>query len=260
MSVAQWAREAAEVGLDAIDLSILFVQDLGKADLRAMRQEIEAAGMSVAMVTTYPDFTNPRAENRRREADLLQKHIAAAATLGAEMVRVTAGQAHPETQREEGIAWAVEGLTGALPVAEQQGIQLVFENHSKPGVWDYADFSHPTDIFLAIVRATAGTALGINFDTANTLVAGDQPLPVLEQVLDRLVSVHAADTCTTGTLEPTVIGTGLVPFAEIFARLRRFGFDGWICIEEASGTGRSGVDRAVRFLRQAWAEAGAQRP
>jgi sugar phosphate isomerase/epimerase len=254
MSVGEWARQAAQVGLDAIDLSILFVRDLEASDLRAMRQEIESAGMSVAMITTYPDFTHPIAEIRACEAVLLEQHLAAAGQLGAEMVRVTAGQAHPETEREDGIGWAVEGLIAALPIAEQHGLQLVFENHSKPGVWDYADFSHPTDIFRAIVEGTAGTALGINFDTANTLVAGDDPMPVLEQVLDRLVSVHAADTRTRGTLKPTVIGTGLVPFAEIFALLRDSGFDNWICIEEASGTGQAGVEEAVRFVRQAWAD------
>ena len=158
-------------------------------------------------------------------------------------------------KEDAGLAWAVEGLTSVLPVAEGHGIQLVFENHSKPGVWDYADFAQPTDIFLSIVQATAGTALGINFDTANTLVAGDDPLPVLEAVLDRLVSVHAADTRTRGRLEPTVIGTGLVPFSDIFAKIKDAGFDNWICIEEASGTGRAGVDTAVRFVRQAWADA-----
>ncbi len=168
MSVGQWAREAASVGLDAVDLSILFVEGLDLSDLRAMRQEIEDARMRVAMVTTYPDFTNPSAEVRAVEAVRLEQHLAAAAALGAAMVRATAGQAHPETEREDGLTWAIEGLTGALPVAEKHGIQLLFENHSKPGVWDYADFAQPTDIFLSIVEATAGTALGVNFDTANT--------------------------------------------------------------------------------------------
>jgi sugar phosphate isomerase/epimerase len=255
MSVGQWAREAVDVGLDAIDLSILFIQGQEPSQLRALRQEIESAGTGVAMVTTYPDFTNPDAKARAREAALLEQHIAAAAALGAEMVRVTAGQAHPATGREEGVRWAVEGLTGALAVADQHGTNLVFENHSKPGVWDYADFAHPTDIFLSIVGATAGTALGINFDTANTLVAGDDPLPVLEQVMDRVVSIHAADTRTRGALEPSVIGEGLVPFAEIFELLKGAGFDEWICIEEASGTGRTGVQTAVDFVRQAWADA-----
>jgi sugar phosphate isomerase/epimerase len=255
MSVGQWAREAAGLRLDAIDLSVLFLKNREPAYLRAMREHVEAAGLRVAMVTTYPDFTHPDADERIGQAIQLERDIAAAAALGAELVRVTAGQAHPETGREDGIAWATEGLTNALMTAERRGVQLVYENHAKPGAWEYVDFSHPTDIFLAIARATAGTSLRINFDTANPLAYGDDPVPLLREVIDRVVSVHVADTRLRGTLDPVVIGTGLVPFGAIFAELHRAGFDGWFCIEEASRRGRSGVEAAVSFVRRAWADA-----
>jgi hypothetical protein len=63
MSVGQWAREAAGLGLDAIDLSILFVGHWSDADLRALRQEIASAGMRMAMVTTFPGFTHQNQAN-----------------------------------------------------------------------------------------------------------------------------------------------------------------------------------------------------
>jgi len=255
MSVGQWAREAADIGLDAIDLSVLFMKSREQGYLKTMRQQIEATGLHVTMVATYPDFTHPNPDERDLQRLQLREDIAASAALGAELVRVTAGQAHPDTGREEGITWAIESLTDSLAVAEQYGVQLAYENHSKPGVWDYVDFSYSTDIFLAIARGTEGTSLGINFDTANPLAYGDDPLPLLEQVIDRVVSVHAADTRTRGTLEPVVLGTGLVPFIDIFATLKRAGFDGWICIEEASNTGRAGVEKAVSFVRTAWEKA-----
>ena len=256
MSVAQWAWQAKEVGLDAIDLSVLLLPDRDPQVLRSTRDEIRSAGLRVAMITTYPDFTHPDAEERARQAALLEEDLKMAGIMGAEMVRVTAGQAHPETGRSQGIDWAIEGLTNALAAASEQGVQLVFENHSKPGVWEYSDFSWPTDIFLSIVQGTAGTALGVNFDTANTLSRGDDPALVLEQVLDRVVSLHVSDTCSRTRLEPVVIGTGLVPFSEVFGILRGAGFAGWLCIEEASNTGRAGVEAAVSFVRRAWAEWG----
>lgn len=254
MSVGHWAREAAELGLDAIDLHIGFIKSRESDYLKKMRGEIETAGLRVAMVTTYPDFTHPDPDERARQATQYRADIAAASALGAELVRVTAGQAHPETGREEGIAWTIEGLTQSLAVAEHHGVQLVFENHEKPTVWEYGDFSQPRDIFLSIVEATAGTSLGINFDTANPLIYGYDPLPLLKQVVERVVSVHAADTGSWGTKKRVVVGTGLVPFTDIFATLKGAGFDGWICIVEWSGTGRPGVEAAVNFVRRAWAE------
>jgi len=252
MSIGQWAREAAEIGLDAIDLSIALLTRRDAAHVKTVREDVNAAGLGIAMVTTYPDFTHPEASERARQSGVLADDIAAAAALGAELVRVTAGQAHPTTTRANGIAWAAAGLAGAVPIARQSGVRLVYENHAKPAVWDYVDFSHPTDIFEAIVGATAGTGLGINFDTANTVAYGDDPIALLKRVRHRLVSVHIADTACVGKLQPVVVGTGVAPLRGIFRLLHAWGFDGWMCIEEASGTGRAGVAAAVDFVRGAW--------
>ncbi|MFN8453446.1 MAG: sugar phosphate isomerase/epimerase family protein [Anaerolineae bacterium] len=252
MTIGEWAKLAREVGLDALDLSILFIKQRDTASLTQIRRELDSCGMEVAMLTTYPDFTHPDPTQRAREIAQSREEISVAAHLGAQWLRVTAGQAHPETKREQGIAWAVAGLMVILETAEKNGITPVFENHYKPMVWQYLDFSHPTDIFLEIVARTAGTGLGVNWDTANTLVYGDDPVPVLAQVLDRVVSVHAADTGQWGALTPVVVGSGVVPFREMFGMLKSAGFDSLIAIEEASRQGQTGLQAAVNFIRTTW--------
>jgi sugar phosphate isomerase/epimerase len=146
----------------------------------------------------------------------------------------------------------VQGLTDVLEFANDRGLTLVFENHYKAPTWQYADFSFPTDIFLEIVDRTSGTGLGVNWDTANTLAYGDDPIPVLEKVLDRVISVHAAETAQRGDLKPVLVGTGLVPVREMFSLLKAAGFDGWLCIEEASSQGQAGIEAATQFVREAW--------
>jgi sugar phosphate isomerase/epimerase len=255
MSVAEWAHMGATVGLDAIDLSILFVPDRSPAAVATLRRGIEAAGMRVAMVTTYPDFTHPDPAQRERELTLEQEAVDVAAGLGAELVRVTAGQAHPETGREEGVAWAVYGLRRLVEITRDSGVTLAYENHAKPGAWTYTDFSQPPDIFLEIVRRTADVGLGINFDTGNAAAFSDDPVALLEQVIGRVVSVHASDTHTHGALQHVLLGTGVTPFPTLFERLKRAGWDGWICMEEASFQGQEGVAAAARFVRQTWSAA-----
>lgn len=252
LTVGQWARMGAESGLDAIDLSILFVPDRSPAAVRALRAEIEAEGMRVAMVTSYPDFTHPDPAQRRRELEMEQEVVEVSAALGAELVRVTAGQAHPETGREQGIAWATEGLIQLAERSQSSGVTLVYENHAKPGAWEYTDFSQPPDIFLEIVQQTASTGLGINFDTGNAAAFADDPLALLEQVIDRVVSVHVSDTALLGALQHVLLGTGVTPMAELFGRLARAGWDGWMCMEEAAFMGREGVVAAARFVRDTW--------
>jgi len=255
MTIDEWARMGAEAGLDGIDLSVLFLRSLKPAYLDEVRREIEAAGMGVVMVSSYPDFTHPRPAERQQQIEAERGHIEAAGRLGAELVRVTAGQAHPGLKDEEGIRWALEGLRACEEAAQRAGVRLVLENHGKPGCWEHADFDQPTHIFLALAEGIKDTTIGINFDTANPIAYGDDPLPILEQVMDQVVSIHAADTDTRGALNHVLLGTGLVPFKQLFSYMKRAGFDGWICMEENSRLGQQGVENAAAFIRKTWEEA-----
>jgi sugar phosphate isomerase/epimerase len=168
------------------------------------------------------------------------------------MVRVTAGQAHPQIGREDGIGWAVDGLTRLTELVKDTGVQLVYENHAKPGAWQYTDFSQSPQIFLEIVRQTADCGLGINFDTGNAATFAEDPLILLESVINRVVSIHASDSSTRGVLNHTLLGKGITPYQELFTRLKRHGWDGWICMEEASNLGKLGVEEAASFIRKTW--------
>jgi sugar phosphate isomerase/epimerase len=252
MSVRDWARMGAELRLDAIDLSILFVPDRSTASLTVLRHQIESAGMSVAMITSYPDFTHPDPRQRAKELESEIRVVETALRLGARLVRVTAGQAHPETEKADGISWAVEGLCCLAERVGGLGIQLVYENHAKPGAWEYADFSQPPEIFLEIVRQTAGASLGVNFDMGNAATFAEDPVQLLEAVLDRVGSLHASDSSTRGALNHCLLGTGITPYPALFACLKRNNWDGWICMEEASQLGKDGVQRAASFVRATW--------
>jgi sugar phosphate isomerase/epimerase len=252
MPLQSWIQEASELGLDGIDLSILFFEDRNRTRLREIRRMIGHSGLILAVVNTYSDLTHPESAIRKREIEQLEQDIETAALLGTEHVRIVSGQAHPETSGDQGVEWAVSGFRRAAVAARKSGIQLVYENHSKPGNWQYPDFSLIPDHFLRIAAELKGTAIKILFDTANPIVFGVEALPLLQEVIDEVVCVHAADTRVEGRLEPVVIGTGVVPFVDLFGYLKTSGFSGWISIEEASGKGKPGVQSAVNFVRQSW--------
>jgi len=259
LTLGQWAQMAAEMGLDAIDLSILFVQPRTVDRAQRLRRQIEDSGSHVAMVTTYPDFTHPDAARRRKELDLAIETVHIAEALGADLIRVTAGQSHPATGHTEGIGWAVDGLSHLVEAVHTSPVQPVYENHAKPGAWEYTDFSTPPEIFLEIARGTAPAGLGINFDTGNAAAFAADPLAMLDQVIDRVVSMHVADTAVFGELKPVLIGTGIAPIQAMFDRLVTAGWDGWLCMEEASLQGPAGIEAAGRFVRAAWQQACAAR-
>ena len=78
-------------------------------------------------------------------------------------------------------------------VASRYDIQLLYENHTKPGAWKHADFSMPFDIFFEIAEIIKDTRIGINCDLGNLLVCGREPLPVLKEMYSMIETIHASD-------------------------------------------------------------------
>ncbi len=254
MSIRDWAKNAKEVGLDGIDLSMILIKNHTTKYLNELKMQIENEGLPIVMITTYPDFSNPNDLQVEREMDYLRRDIALASFLEAKFLRILAGQNYPNINKKLTIRKVIDCFKRIDSIANKYNIKLVYENHSKPGVWDYSDFSHPTEIFLEIVEGIKNTNIGINFDTANTLILNDDPLEVLKKIIGRVVVIHAADIQAIGNFNPTIIGKGIVPFKSIFKFLKENKFDGWICIEEASNTGLSGVKEAVKFIKKTWLE------
>ncbi len=251
-SIAHWIQFGAELGLDAVDFSIKFFPKRDAATLNYTITALEKFDVQLGMLACYSDFTHPDPTQRQQELMNLKSDIALAKTLGAKFVRVTAGQNHPGIERTTGVRWVVDGFRRALDVAESQGITLAYENHTKGAPWHYWDFSQPTEIFLEILDAFSATPLGVCFDTANPLVLGEDVLALLDKVIARVVVLHIFDMREVGKFEAVRVGTGAAPIPEVFSRIRRAGYDGWLSIEEASCLGKEGFTESIAFVRQAW--------
>jgi sugar phosphate isomerase/epimerase len=240
---------AASLGLDGADLSVAHVTSRAPSVLDGLRAEATDAGVDLAILVTYSDFTHPDPRHRRGQIDDVRGWIEAAARLGVEFLRLTAGQARADVPSDAGLDWAVEGLTACVPEAASAGVRLLYENHTRGSVWELYDFTQPAARFLEVVRRTQGSGLEILFDTANSLALDEDPEAILTEVIDRVAAVHLSDIRRRGAFEPTTIGTGVAPLHRLLTRLTATGFDGWISIEEASRTGPEGFRRAVEFAR-----------
>src|SRR5690606_34311211 len=92
------------------------------------------------------------------------------------------------------LAWVVEAIEAVLPVAREYEIVLGLENHYKDGYWQYPEFAQKMDVFLRLLNAIPERRyFGVQYDPSNAIVAGDDPIALLEKVADRVVSMHASD-------------------------------------------------------------------
>ena len=252
ITIREWLRIGREMGLDAVDLSILLIENRTPRYLEGLKDQIMEEDIGIAMITCYPDFTYPDLWQRERELDYCFADIAAASELGAKYVRVTAGQNYPVLNVEEALDYVEKYLMRCRKRADDYGVKLLIENHSKPGTWAHEDFLYDTKVFLKLADRLKGSGIGINFDTANTWAFGDDAVGTFRKVLYMVDTIHVSDM--TAPLEFCEIGTGNAPVREILSAAKGAGWDGWLCIEEASNAGLEGVKRAVDYVRTVWAD------
>jgi sugar phosphate isomerase/epimerase len=266
MSVFDWIEMAADLPVDGLELYDGFLETLDEGYLEKVRLAIERRRLEMPLLCCSPDFTQPDPDARRKEIEREKKMIDVTASLGGRFCRVLSGQRRPQITRAEGIRLVVESIRELLGHACQRGIVLTLENHYKDNYWKYPEFAQHLDVFMEIVGQINSPWFGVQFDPSNTLVAGEDPLDLLEQVKSRVVTMHASDRnlMSGHTLDDLnkaegsigyaaflshgVIGNGLNDYPRIFQILKQAGFQGWISIEDGLN-GLEEIRASAEFLR-----------
>ena len=267
MSLFDWIEQAATIeGIEGLEFYDGFFESFEPEYLARVKQALERRGLAMPMLCYSPDFTHPDPEKRALELWKQKRMIDLTAYLGGRTCRVLSGQRRPEVTRSLGVTWVAACLQSLLSYAEERGVILAMENHYKDNYWQYPEFAQKKDVFLEIVEKVDSPWFGVNYDPSNALLAGDDPIELLEAVKHRVVSMHASDRyLQSGTLEDLrqadgtlgyspnlvhgVIGRGLIPYQRVFAILKEAGFQGWISIEDGMG-GLEEIAESARFLRQ----------
>ena len=264
MTLFEWIELGATLGVDGLEFYSGFLDD-DKHFLERVRAALAKHNLAMPMLCCSPDFTQPDPLLLQEEIEREKRMIEITAFFGGRFCRVLSGQRRPTLTREKGVAQVVRVIKGLLPFAEEHGVVLSMENHYKDNYWKYPEFAQKMDVFVEIVEQIDSRWFGVNFDPSNAILAGENPLVLLDRVKNRVVSMHASDRyLKSGTIEDLrkeenslgyasrlshgVIGQGLNDYDEILLILRSAGFNSWISIED----GLDGMDQlkeSVTFLK-----------
>jgi sugar phosphate isomerase/epimerase len=266
MSVREWIELTGKLDLDGLEFFCGFLELKKKESWADFRRMVEDQGRRIPMICCSPDFTHPDPAFRQKQVDLEKAWIDMAVELGGSYCRVLSGQRRKEVSREDGIRYAVECIEACLPHAKQCGIILNIENHYKDNYWSYPEFAQHADVFCELIDQIHDDNFGVNYDPSNTILAGEDPLALLDRVKNRVVTMHASDRSLKGgsledlrneemdsigyaeRLHHGEIGQGLNDYDAIFSTLKGVGFDGWISIEDGVN-GFDELQRSAMFLR-----------
>ena len=274
MTVFDWIEQAKLLDADGLEMYEGFFMRLEDAYIDEISSAIRGAGFEMPLLCCSPDFTHPNLENRQRAVTYQREMIRVAHRLGGEGVvcRVLSGQRWPEVSRAAGLEYASDGIKACLPLAKDLGVVLGIENHYKDGNWLYPEFAQKKDVFVDLLKLIPESDnFGVQYDPSNAVVAGDDPVELLRDIVHRVVSMHASDRYlaagatlddlkaaegSTGyatVLKHGVTGRGLNDYPAIFSILSAANFSGWISIED----GMNGMDEmaeSLAFLRKNIAE------
>jgi sugar phosphate isomerase/epimerase len=266
MSLFDWIDQAARLPIDGLEMYDRFFQDFSPQYLTEVRNRLAEKGLEMPMMCYSPDFTNPDTGAWREEIEKQKRVMEVTAALGGKYCRVLSGQRRPGLTRLQGIDLVVRAIETLLPHAEALDITLTLENHYKDNYWQYPEFAQSSDIFCEILDRLPSPGLGVNYDPSNAILAGEDPLELLEKVKGRVATMHASDRSLkpghtladlraqeasrgyASILQHGEVGQGLNDFDAIFSTLRAVGFDGWVSIEDGIN-GFEELERSADFLR-----------
>jgi len=167
-----------------------------------------------------------------------------AAELGTPIVNTDEGVKAEGTDIETDHILMKYTLSKVTRCAEHRGIRIGLEQHQQ-----YTRTPEGLDRIFYLVKSPA---MGVNFDTGNAYLAGQDPYKWLAHVGDRLVHMHAKDISiqqsdaergkVTGTAVGCACGEGVIDWKEIIRIVRKL--DRPICLSVECGT----IDQAAASI------------
>lgn len=235
MSAHDTLVHLADRGYDTFELMVnaphLWPSALGRAGRRRVERMIASRGLTILSLAPPMldlNLVSPAPEMRRYTIDHYVDVIRLAGEWSCPFVVLVPGKTHPllplpDRLRDEWFARAIEELDA---VAANEGVRLTLEN--VPSSW----LPLARDV-MDRLGAIGNERIGVTYDVANAVFAGEDPQAGLGVVAPRLSFVHVSDTGLERWAHGAV-GTGVVPFERVAAGLESIGFTGPTTLEVIS--------------------------
>ena len=155
------------------------------AVLPRIRAWAEEAGVQIVCVAGHNDFTSPEEAVHRLQLARARFFVDAAEALGSGLVRLLSGSHRVEPLPAEVFPRLQRAFTEIGRYAEGRGVRIVIENHGGPTATGQR--------IARIMEGVTSPAVGLNYDPANFLFQGTDPLTALRYTLPWVTYTHWKD-------------------------------------------------------------------
>ncbi|HID17750.1 TPA: sugar phosphate isomerase/epimerase [Candidatus Bathyarchaeota archaeon] len=198
-------------------------------------------GLEISCLSAHTSLLNTEYGTR-----YLRRAIKFADKLGAPIVNTSEGPKPPGMSDDDAFNLIKYTLDETLKVAKNYGIKVTVEPHGE----------YTTNIqgLRKILSLVDSEWLGVNFDTGNVYLSGNDPVQTLKGVVEKVIYVHVKDVGgalleergkVTGTPVGVAVGRGNVDIKGCVSALKEAGYDGVYSIEAAE----KDLKESLQYLR-----------
>ncbi|MCG3180154.1 MAG: hypothetical protein BIFFINMI_02511 [Phycisphaerae bacterium] len=216
--------EAAKAGFEGVQLYTtagdLAPENLSRSGERDLARLIAGHGLTLSALCGDlggPRFADPATVDARvhRTCRILEL----AGRLGVPVVTAHVGTI-PADRDAPARKLIREALDAVGAMADRTGVVFAVETGQEPA-----------DVLGGLLSEFNNPALGVNYDPANLLMNGFDPIGGVAEVCDRIVYVHAKDARRGPPGREAPLGEGEVDYRAFVAALVGAGYHGWHTVE-----------------------------
>ncbi len=251
LELPAFIERAKMLGYDGVMLMAkrphVSIVDLDEPKRHELRGQLQRAGLEVACLAGYTNFTagleSPEVPLTEMQVKYVQELARLGGELGCGLVRVFTGYESQGTS--PAVLWnrCVEALRWCADVARPFGVTLGIQNHHDLGV--------DTDALLEMLGDIARPNVKLMFDAWSPAIRGEDLYEAAKKAAPHTVATTCADyvrlrrhtyvpdLVNYRPMEPDLVravpmGQGVIDYRAFFRGLREGGFKGWVNYEMCS--------------------------
>ena len=202
-----------------------------------IKRKAHLLGVSISGTGVRNDFTNPDANKRKEDVQLIKNWIECASKLGAPVIRIFAGVLNPkEFSWDQIAAWMVKDIQECVEYGQKHGVIVAIQNHN--------DFIKTADEAIKIIKMVNREWFGLILDTGSYR-SGD-PYEQIARTIPYAVNWQVKENIYVDGKE---VKTDL---PRLFKLIKESGYRGYIPIETlGKGDPKEKVPRFMEEVRKA---------
>ncbi len=241
-SLPQALHVVAQLGAHGVGFDArheLRPEDLSRTGLREIRRRLDDLRLTVASLCY---FTRGGLSDRTRSEERvmgIHKAMRLAYGLGCHTLLTNPGSL-PDPNNDAAWQPLRETIQALTSFAEHEGVTVAVRTTCEDA-----------GRLAAAVAASSHEGLGVDLHPAGLVARGESVDQAVEQLLDSVVHVTAADAVrdlATGTSHEVELGRGMADWPAIFASLAERNYQGWVTIEQGISRNPEPVRQAVQYL------------